>query len=143
MERSRGAADEDQDIEDLINDMQGREFMEAHGLSAPGDEADMEDGESCDTRKWTDEHLDRPVHEHTKTTVRELVYAVMRICAGSVKATTMDELIKAFNQALPEGHGMPRCGAKSSGRSMHTRVSARADRRSALQLPANDHQCQL
>jgi ribosomal protein L12E/L44/L45/RPP1/RPP2 len=133
MERFRGASVEEQDIEDLINDMHGREFMEAHGLPAPADEADMEDGASCDTRKWTDEHLDCPVHEYTKTTVRELVYAVMRICAGSVKATTMDELIKAFNQALTEGHGMPRSSAKARGRSVHTHDAARADMRSALQ----------
>jgi hypothetical protein len=115
MERCRGAAVENQGIEEVGNNMHGLEFMEAHGLSAPADEADMEDGSSCVTRQWSDDRLDRPVHEHTKTTVREMVYAVMRICAGSVKATTMDELIKAFSRALPEDHGMPRYGAKPSG----------------------------
>jgi hypothetical protein len=115
MERSRGAAVEDQDVEDFVNAIHGREFMEAHGLSALADEAEMEDGPSSDTRKWTDVRLDRQVHEHTKTTVRELVYAVMRICAGSVNATTMDELIKAFNCSLPEAHGMPRCSTTPDG----------------------------
>jgi hypothetical protein len=109
MERPRGAADEVENIEDLVNNLCGAEFMEAHGLSAPADDAEMEDGASDDTRGWCDERLDCPVHEHTTTTVRELVYAVMRVCAGSVKATTMDELIKAFNCSLPEGHCMPRC----------------------------------
>jgi hypothetical protein len=55
-----------------------------------------------------DQRLDAPVHAYIKVTVRELVYTVMKVCAGAVKATQMDEIIKTFKRIiLHEGNDMP------------------------------------
>lgn len=110
-----GTAEFDGSIDDLVQllaggDIDGAAFMAAHGVEYSEDEAllDMA-GDGEDERRWSDAELDQPVHDHTDTTVRELVYTILKIAAGRVNKQTLDELIKAFAETLPPDHKMPRC----------------------------------
>jgi hypothetical protein len=103
----RGGETTEGEIEDAVNDIFGVDFLNANGLAIQEDEAEVEDPLNSQTGRWTDQRLDAPVHAYTKVTVRELVYTVMKVCAGAVKATQMDEIIKTFKRILPEGNDMP------------------------------------
>lgn len=106
-ERFRGGTTPEAELEDAVNDVFGVDFLKANGLSVPEDEAEVEDPACSRTGRWSDQRLDAPVHAYTKVTVRELVYTLMKICAGAVKATQMDEIIKSFKRTLPDGNDMP------------------------------------
>jgi len=114
-DRMRGGdAEFDGSIEGLIHLVSGSDaaFMDAHGVPVFQDEAETEDATegAAQSTKWTNEILDSPVHQHTKTSVRQLVYSVLRIGAGSVRMQQMDELIKTFKATMPDENNMPGCG---------------------------------
>jgi hypothetical protein len=94
-------------LEEVANDVFGTDFLEANGLGVLEDEAELEDPHCSQLGRWSDQRLDISVHAYTEVTVRELVYTVMKVSAGSVKATQMDEMIKTFKRALPDGNDMP------------------------------------
>lgn len=103
----RGGDTQEAELEDVVNEVFGNDFMQANGLRVPEDEAEVEDPSCSQSARWSDQRLDTPVHSYTKVTVRELVYTLMKICAGAVKATQMDEIIKTFKRTLPDGNNMP------------------------------------
>jgi hypothetical protein len=94
--RRRGGDTTEEELEDVVNDIFGIDYLQANGLSIPEDEAEVEDPPIWHTGRWTDKRLDTPVHAYTKVTVLDLVYTVMKIFVGAFKATQMDEIIKTF-----------------------------------------------
>jgi hypothetical protein len=108
--RARGGGpgqEEERELEDLVNHIANRDFLEAHGLHEPVDEAEMEDAPHAPKTGWSDERLDLPLHAHTDVTVREFVYSVMSACTGTVRANTMDDIIKIIRRVLPGENNAP------------------------------------
>jgi hypothetical protein len=107
-DRLRGSLDDSGNMEDLVYNLFELEFMEGQGLRQPEDEATAEDEDTEQLAgTWTNERLDKPLHQHTEMSVRELVWSVMDVCKDTVKGKPLDELIKVFKRALPKDNCMP------------------------------------
>lgn len=84
-------------------------FMRAHGAPEAMDDATTEDDPKGAADSWSEERLNKPAHEHTTMTVKQVIYGLMKTAAGNIRKGPMDELLKVIKAAMPQPNGLPRC----------------------------------
>jgi hypothetical protein len=90
---------------------QAQAFMRTHAAPEAIDDATTEDDPEGPGagNAWSEEKLNKPAHEHTTTTVKQVIYGLMKIAAGNIRKGPMDALIKLIKTAMPQPNRLPRC----------------------------------